>query len=337
MKAAVLHGKRDITIEEVPEPVLHPDGVIIKVRACGICGSDLHIYRHGPPADWIMGHEFSGDIVEVGARVKDVEAGERVAAMCGQGCGECYWCCQDNWLNCTKMWLLGVGIPGAFAEYVSVPDYRPGLYATRLPGSVSYEVGATAEPLSVALYSVQRAQPQPGDTVVIIGAGIIGLCIAQVLRAQGIKDIIVSGRRSKRLELAQTCGASIVIDAVREDAVPVVMEATYGRGADIVFECAGSETTFEQSLRMVHRGGKVALVGLYEQPVNWNPVSIVGHNIDLIGCGLRFDLPGAMALIASGRVDTQPLITHEFPLDKVKEAFETQLKSDDAVKVLVKP
>ena len=337
MKAAVLHGRHDITVEDVPEPAVEPDGVIIKVRACGICGSDLHLYNHGVPADWIPGHELSGDIVEVGANIAGIEIGERVVAICGRGCGECYWCLRGEWLYCSRMQLLGYGMPGAFAEYVSVPNFLPGKYAERLPESLSYEVGATAEPLSVALYAVTKAKPRPGDDVVVIGAGVIGLCTVQVLKDAGVNSVIVSGRRAGRLALAKKCGADLVVDAASEDALPLVQEATSGKGADLVFDCAGTAGTFEQALRMVHRGGKVVLVGLYEQPFSWNPVVTVTNDIDLIGCGLRFDLPGAIRLLDSGRVDTKPLITHEFPLAEIREAFETQATAQDAVKVLVKP
>ena len=127
MKAAVLRGARHIAIEEVPYPRLEPDGVIIKVKACGVCGSDLHLYKRGAPAPWTPGHEFSGDIVEVGAKVRGLKKGDRVAAMTGEGCGECYWCRQGQWIRCSKMVLLGYGIPGAFAEYVAVPHFQPAM------------------------------------------------------------------------------------------------------------------------------------------------------------------------------------------------------------------
>jgi 2-desacetyl-2-hydroxyethyl bacteriochlorophyllide A dehydrogenase len=337
MKAAVMRGARDIVVEEVPYPRLEPEGVIIKVRACGICGSDLHMYRHGPPVPWRMGHEFSGDVVKVGARVGEVAVGDRLAAMCGEGCGHCYWCQQGQWLKCTEMKLLGYGVDGAFAEYVSVPHLEMGKYAARLPDSLSYEVGATAEPLSVALYAVDRSRPRPEDTVVVIGAGVIGLCIVRVLKARGFGNIIMSGRRAGRLRLARESGAGVVVDAAKEDIVARVKKLTGARGADIVYECAGNAETFRQALEMVHRGGRVELVGLYEQPVTWDPTYIVSNDIDIGGCGLALNLPGAIELMKSGQVDTRPLITHRFALDDIKKAFETQLTAVDAVKVIVKP
>ena len=337
MKAAVMRGARDIVVVEVPYPRLEPEGVIIKVRACGICGSDLHMYRHGPPVPWRMGHEFSGDVVEVGASVSGVAVGDRLAAMCGEGCGHCYWCREGDWLKCTEMKLLGYGVDGAYAEYVSVPHLELGKYAAKLPDSLTYEAGATAEPLAVSLYAVDRSHPRPEDTVVVIGVGVIGLCIVKVLKARGFKNIIVSGRRAGRLKLAKQSGARVVVDAAKEDIVPRVKKLTDSRGADIVYECAGNAETFRQALSMVHRGGRVEVVGLYEEPITWDPTYIVSNDIDIGGTGLAFNLPGAMELMKSGQVDTLPLVTHQFPLDKIKEAFETQLTADDAVKVMVKP
>jgi threonine dehydrogenase-like Zn-dependent dehydrogenase len=273
----------------------------------------------------------------VGKNVKGVKKGERFVAITGRGCGECYWCRQGEWIRCSKMQLLGYGMDGGFAEYVSVPNFSPGKYAERLPEAIPYEIGATAEPLSVGLYAVNKTAPKPGDDVVVIGAGVIGLSVIQVLRAKGIKSIIVSGRRAARLALAKVCGATKVVDASVENILPVVEQLTHGKGADVVFECAGNAGSFEQAQRMTHRGGKIGVVGLYEQPVTWNPVNIVTNDIDFIGIGLRFDLPGAIALMKAGKVDTRPLITHQFPLSQVKQAFETQATSPDAVKVLVLP
>ncbi|MFC1920869.1 zinc-binding dehydrogenase [Chloroflexota bacterium] len=337
MKAAVLHGAGDIRMEEVPEPNVEPGGVVIKVNSCGICGSDLHGYRHGGREGMRFGHEFSGDIVEIGACVTGVEIGDRVIAMSGKGCGECYWCQQGDFIRCRKLSLLGYGIPGAFAEYVAVPSFEIGRYADKLPDSITYEEGATAEPLAVSLYAVKQMLPQPEDTVVIIGLGILGICLIPILKSMGISRIVASGRREQRLKLAKELGAEVVVDASKDDIVPVVKEMYSGKGADIVFDCAGSTATFQQSLDMIHRGAKINLVGLYQEPISINPSLLVSNDLTLIGCGLKWDLPGALELLNKGIVDTKPFITHQYPLDKVKEAFDTQLKANDAIKVIVKP
>lgn len=337
MKVAVLHGPRDIRVEDAAYPTLEPGAVIMKVRDCGICGSDLHVYRHGG-AVMRLGHEFSGDIVEVGSGVEGVKVGERVVAMSGRGCGRCYWCKQGQWIRCSQMSLLGYEVPGALAEYVLVPSFNLGQYAVRLPEGLTYEQGALAEPLSVAKYAVEQAQPRPDETVVVIGLGIIGLFILQILKSMGVSQVIASGRREKRLQLAkQVGGASVVVDAANEDVVPVVSRVTADKGADVVFEVAGTELTFQQATRSVHRGGRVELVGLFEEDFKWNPSFLVSNDIALIGCGLRFDIPGAIGLLEAGAIETEPLISHQFPLSDVKRAFDTQLGADDAIKVLVKP
>jgi 2-desacetyl-2-hydroxyethyl bacteriochlorophyllide A dehydrogenase len=337
MRAAVFDGRGDFSIRDVPFPRLEPEGVIIKVKAAGVCGSDLHAYVRGGRGEMRFGHEFSGDIVDVGSKVTGVKKGDRVTAMSGQGCGQCYWCLNGNILRCSELELLGYGVPGAFAEYVSVPFFNFGVYSAKLPETLSYEVGATAEPVSVALYAVQQVQPKSEDTVVVIGLGIIGICIIQILRAMGLTQIIASGRRANRLKLAKEGGATLVVDAAQKDIVPVVHEATSGKGADIVFECAGLPSTYQQALDIVHRGGKINLVGLYQEPVTWDAASIVKSDISLIGCGLRWDIPGAIDLLESGKVDTRELITHEYPLNDIKKAFEIQMKDGDAIKVLIKP
>jgi 2-desacetyl-2-hydroxyethyl bacteriochlorophyllide A dehydrogenase len=336
MKAGVMGKAGEIAVKEIPYPKLEDDGIIVKVKAAGICGSDVHFFQRGGPGA-IMGHEFAGDIVEIGKEVKGLKIGERVVAMGGRGCGECYWCKRGDYIKCTKLGFVGYAYPGAFAEYVFVPAVKLGQYVGKLPVKLSYEEGAAAEPLAVALYAVQQAQPQPDDTVVVIGLGIIGLSVVQILKSMGVKQIFASGHRAKRLELAKQGGANFVVDASKEDIVPLVAKESGGKGADIVFEVAGFESTFQQSLKMVHRGGKIELVGLYSKGFEWSPSAIVGNDITLIGCGLRWDLPGAVALMDQGKVNAKPMITHEFPLDRIKEAFETQIKAPEAIKVMIKP
>jgi 2-desacetyl-2-hydroxyethyl bacteriochlorophyllide A dehydrogenase len=337
LKAAVFREAQTVRVEDIPDPVVEDNSVVIKVKAAGICGSDIHRYQRGGREAMTMGHEFAGEIVEIGKGVTGVKVGDRVAAMSGKGCGECYWCRHGYFIKCSKLQLLGYGFPGGFAEYVAVPSFKIGQYAAKLPTKLSYEEGATAEPLAVALYAVSQAQPQPDDTVVVLGLGIIGLGIVQILKSMGVAQIVASGRREKRLQVAKESGAQVVVDAAKEDVVPIVAELTGGKGADVVFEVAGFESTFQQAMRMVHRGAKIEMVGLYDKPFMWNPSSLPGNDIILIGCGLRWDIPGAIKLLGQGKVNAKSLVTHAFPLDKVKEAFETQIKSPDAIKVVIKP
>jgi 2-desacetyl-2-hydroxyethyl bacteriochlorophyllide A dehydrogenase len=336
MKAGVMGQAQKISLKEVPYPALNRHGIIVKVKACGICGSDVHFYQRGGPGT-IMGHEFAGDVVETGSEVQDIEVGDRVVAMGGKGCGECYWCKQGDYIRCSKLGFVGYAMPGAFAEFVAVPSVKLGQYVAKLPAALTYEEGAAAEPLAVALYAVQQAQPKPDDVVVVLGLGIIGLCIVQILKSLGVKKIYASGHRKKRIDLAIQSGAIVAVDASKEDISPIVTEQSTGRGADIVFDVAGFESTFHQALRMTHRGGKIELVGLYSKSFEWNPSILVSNDISLFGCGLKWDLPGAVKLMETGKVDVKPLITHKFSLDRVKEAFDIQIMSTDAVKVLIIP
>jgi len=335
MKAAVYHGVQDIGVEDVPEPKIEPGAVIMKVHACGICGSDIHSYQRGPRRPGMVpGHEFSGDIVEVGAGITGVKKGDRVVAMSGRSRGECYWCKRGEITRCSKLVMVGLGIPGAFAEYVLVPNFSLGLYAAKLPANLTHQEGATVEPVSVGWHAVTQVQPQKDDTAVVIGAGFIGLAIIQILKSLGVEQIIASGHRPKRLALAKESGADIVVDGAKEDIVPIVKEKTGGVGADSVFEVAGTEPAFRQAVQMVRKGGKIDVVGLYGQPFNLSP-SGFGGDVSLINCGLRWDLPGAVDLMTKGAVRTKPLISHEFPISQVKEAFDTALGVADAVKVVV--
>ena len=335
MKAAVMHGAKDIRTETVPDPVLEPHGVIIKVKACGVCGSDLHVYKrdeHGT----IFGHEFSGDIVEVGSQVKDITPGMRVTAVGFRPCGKCFWCAQGKGYRCSDMALLGYQFAGAMAEYVHIPFAALGRTVFPLPEELTYEDGASVEPLSISYFSVRRAQPKADESIAVLGLGVIGLYSIQVLKSMGVGKIVASGRRPARLGAAKVCGADIIVDAAKEDVVAAVMAATDQMGVNTVVECAGQQVTFDQSVAMARGGGKIMLVGVYEQPLTWDPLPVIGKNLSLIGC-LGGNFPACVDLLKTGKVSAKPMITHRFPLDQAAEAFRTQLQDPNAIKVLIVP
>ena len=336
MKAAVLHGAKDIRTETVPDPVCTPHGVIIKVNSCGVCGSDLHYYRHDGHDGTIFGHEFSGDIVEVGAAVKDITTGTRCTAVGFSPCEKCYWCREGKKHRCSDMALLGYHFPGAMAEYVHVPFAAPGRSIFPIPRELTYEDAASVEPLSISYFSVNRSQPKENEIVAVVGLGVIGLYAVQVLKAGGVKQILAAGRRPSRLAAAEKCGADIVIDAAREDTVKVIMEASGNLGANTVFECAGTQVTFDQSVAIARGGGKIMLVGIYEEPLIWQPLSVISKNLTLTGC-LGGNFPAAIELLKQGKVKTKNMITHRFSLDEAAEAFRTQDGDQSAIKVMIKP
>jgi threonine dehydrogenase-like Zn-dependent dehydrogenase len=336
MKAAVLRGARDIRTETVPDPVPDPDGIIIKVKVCGICGSDLHVYKREGSEGTIFGHEFSGEVAEVGDRVKEIRAGDRVTAIGFRACGKCRWCLQGKPHRCSDMALLGYQLPGAMAEYVQIPNAVLGRNVFRLPEELTFDDGASVEPLSISYFSVRRAQPGEKDTALVLGLGVIGLNAVQVLRSMGVCKIIARGRREPRVAAARECGADPVVDASKDDALKAVGEATSGLGADIVVECAGKRETFDQAVAASAGGGKIMLVGVYEDPFPWNPMPVISKNITLIGC-LGGNFPGAIELIKSGKVNVSRFITHTFPLERAAEAFRVQLEDRGAVKVMIRP
>jgi len=336
MKAAVLHGACDIRTENIPDPVLEAHAIIIKVKACGICGSDLHVYKRYGKEGTIFGHEFSGTVVEVGANVTGIKPGECVTAIGFRPCGKCFWCHRGKPHRCSDIALLGYQFPGAMAEYVAIPFASHGRNVFRLPEELNFEDGASVEPLSISLFSVKRAQPGEKDTAAVLGAGVIGLNAIQILKSMGVQRVLATGRRPSRLEAARACGADLVVDATKEDVLPAIMETTSGMGVDIVVECAGTQETFDQSVEMTRGGGKVMLVGVYEQPLAWDPLKVMFKNLTLIGC-LGGNFPASIDLLQSGKVSTRSFITHRFPLDRAAEAFQVQLQSQDAIKVMIKP
>lgn len=334
MKAAVLHGARDVRVEDVPDPDLQPGDVLLRVRACGICGSDLHVYKHGmfhelgAPVDSgrILGHEFSGEVAAIAGPAERLQVGDRVT---------------------------GIGI-GAAAEYIRIPAVVSQALL-QLPSRVSFEEAATTEPLATSLHAVGLAEPVAGETVVIIGAGIIGLGVLQVLKALFATKTIVVDVSGTRLDMAARLGADVLINAAREDPYQKVLALTGAKqlsfidaaagGVDTVFDCAGvtrehrGTSTLEQALMMVRENGKVVLVAVSERPfeVDFNLVMRKGLRLFGSWAWSFEEFARSLEMIGSGRVDRKQLITHEFPLDRAAEAYETQLKADQAVKVLIKP
>ena len=339
MKAAILHGPKEFRVENVDDPTLEPNGIIVGVKACGICGSDLHIYHRevSPQAQGILGHEWSGEVTEVGSKVTNIKSGDRVTVAGG----------------------------GAYAEYVGIPWAMLNRTVFLLPDDMSYEVGATIEPVSCGVNAAKRAEPKAEDTVVVLGAGMIGQGTWQAFKAMGVSKVIVSEIGKKRLEITRALGPDMVINAAEENPLEKINEITSGEGADIVAECAGSASALQQATMMVRGGGywqavmmrrtgaprrpsdrmaidilsdggKIMLVATYENMVEWQPTIPVAKGVRMIGC-IAGRLGEALDLMRAGKINTKPLVTHEFPLDKITEAFEMQAKPEEAVKVVIKP
>jgi 2-desacetyl-2-hydroxyethyl bacteriochlorophyllide A dehydrogenase len=334
MKAAVLRDVRDLVVVDVPRPTAGHDGVLVRVRTVGVCGTDLHTYKLGmfremslPQAEGVLfGHEFSGDIAEIGpqAQAEGFAVGDRVT---------------------------GVAL-GAYAEYCRVGAVfgaKPLL--VKLPDAVSYEEAATIEPLVVSLTAVERAAPQPGERVLVIGAGMIGLGCVQVLRALYPEcEVVVCDVSERRLVMAAGFGAHRTIDAKQTDLVaelkaafgetPVMYNATTSGRIDVVMECAGLPLTLNQALELARPGtGRVVGVALYEQRPEIDFNQVVSKNLRVIGT-LGYtgdDVRRALELIADGKADRRPLITHRYALADATRAFEAQIDTAETLKAVILP
>ena len=350
MKAAVWYGRKDVRVEDVPDPPPPPAGQVkVEVAACGICGTDLHEYLGGPiyiPADEphpltgarapvILGHEMSGRVVEIGNGVDKVKVGDRVALCPIIGCLECKWCRSGVMGICPSVAFLGVSWHGGgFARYVNVYEYMCYL----LPPEVSYEVGALVEPFAATVRAVGRAKVKSRETVAVIGTGPVGLMALQAARIAGARQVIAVEPAKKRQELAIQCGAAAVVDPVKDDAVQAVRDLTDGEGADVVVECAGLEKTGMLAGHITGRTGRIVVMGVFEQPALLDYTDVVYGEKQIIGSMGGYGVfDDAIAMMADGRFDGDPLITKKIPLDDiVKQGFHALIEhKHDNVKILV--
>jgi 2-desacetyl-2-hydroxyethyl bacteriochlorophyllide A dehydrogenase len=339
MKAAVWYGGKDIRIEDVPKPKIRNDEVLVKVKAAGICGSELHAYegvsqRRTPPL--VMGHEFAGEVTEIGKDVNDLKLGVRITVDPLKRCGVCTPCVRGQGNVCRNVKLFGLHTDGAFAEYVAVPA----LNCYVLPDYVSYEEGAMTEPLSVALRAVNNTDVKLGDTVVVIGAGIIGLSILKAARTAGAGRLIVTDIVDYRLDFAKTLGADITINSMTQDSVSRIMELTNGVGADIVFEAVGLEATVQQGINMLAIGGKLTVVGMMSKTMTLNVLSIVSRELQIRGsyAYASDDFRRGFSYIVNRKIDVKSLITNVLPLEKIQEGFELMHeKKRKTLKIMLKP
>jgi (R,R)-butanediol dehydrogenase/meso-butanediol dehydrogenase/diacetyl reductase len=349
MKALRWHGPRDIRLEDVPVPSPARGDVLVEVAACGLCGSDLHEYLHGPvyipktphPLTGVLppvtlGHEFAGRVVAVGADVDRPRTGDRVAVNPCLLCGTCAWCRRGRGNHCAKLATLGLSRDGALAPFVTAP--ATGCHA--LPPEVGDEEGAVVEPLAVAVHACARARLAGGERVAVVGAGPIGLLLLQVLKAKGAGWTVVVEPRGERRRLATALGADEVIDPEAVDPARAISDRTGGERVEVAFECVGHEAAFAAALRAAGKGGRVVLVGLVPEPVAVNLLGLLAHEKEIVGSSAYVgEFPEAIELLASGRVRVTPLVTGRVPLVRgVSDGLEALLRREAGhIKILVTP
>ena len=342
MLAAMIYGVKDLRVEEVPKPKVEHGEVLVKVKAATTCGTDLKIFQRGYVEGVIrlptvFGHEWAGEVVEVGGGTSWSEVGMRVRAGNSAPCLRCRMCQRGSFNLCEDMmWLWG-----AYAEYIKVPARMVLVNMQEIPAHVSFEEAAVTEPLACVLRGAEKANVKLGDSVAIIGAGPIGLLHLLTARKMGAEKVIVTDLVDERLGFAKSLGADETVNAGREDAVQRVKELTDGYGADVVIEAIGQPSTWEQALRMARKGGTVLEFGGCPPNTEIKVSTELLHYGDVTVIGAFHTTPThfkkALNLIASGTINVKPLITQRMPLTRIKDAFETLTTSKKDVKIAINP
>jgi len=339
MRAFIINKPRDAGLIELPKPVPAPGELLIRVKACGVCGTDLHIYEgeFPVPLPRVPGHEFSGEVVEVGEGVKDFSEGDRVAVDPNIHCDSCYYCRRGRFNYCVNWQGIGLNRHGAYAEYVTVPVKN----VYRVPDGLSYEAAAFMEPLACCIHGVDRVRAAPGENVAIFGLGPIGLLHVQLARLSGASKIIGIDLVDERLSMAEKLGADLTVNAAKEDPVKAIKQATRGHGVDVVVEASGSLKAFSQAIKVLDNTGRMLVFGVAPEgaKVEVEPFEIYRREISIVG---SFTNPltneRALKLLASGAVKVSPLITHKVGLKDVLTVFQAMKARDKKLlKALVIP
>lgn len=343
MKAAHLERAMRIVVrDDMIRPKVEYGKAIVKIEVCGVCGSDVHFYRDGhvgdvvAPKDFILGHEVAGTVIAIGEGVNNVKPGDRVALEPGYPCGTCKLCRSGYYNLCTSVrFFADPPTNGALQEYIS----HPADMCFRLPDNVSTLEGALVEPLAVGLHAAAQGNVCLGNKVVILGCGCIGLVTLMSAKARGASEVVCVDLYEKRLKVAQELGASHVIDASKEKVEERIQEIFGKKGADIVFETAGSAHTIFQTPFFARRGGAIVLVGMSAKAVlEYNFQQIMMKELTIHSVFRYRNLyPTAIAAISSGSIDVKRIVSDEFTFEESDLAFRTVVeKASDVVKAVIK-
>jgi len=338
MKAAVFEKPEVIKIKEVPIPQINDNEVLIKVKYTGICGTDWSIYKGYYSADklpMIAGHEFSGEIVELGKNAKGLKVGDRVTADINMSCGTCFYCRRGQKLMCREFTQLGIHTDGSYAEYVKAQWDLVHV----LPKELTFEMGAFIEPVSCCIHEAKAMNLPIGSSIAIIGCG-LGILHGVLAIHRGAAPVIVLGDNEKRLGIAKQMGADYIVDVTKvKDPVAEVKKLTEGRGADFVMEAVGKPATYEQAFEMVRPGGTVAAFGICgaEETIKIRPFDFVLGEKKVTGscAGVGNDWTDAIALIQYGRIKPELMFSMKVPLEELEAALHELRTNPNLSKVFV--
>ena len=339
MKAAVFYGKENIKVEQIKARKPDAKEVMIEVKACGVCGTDMHIYEGAegaakttPPT--VLGHEFSGVVCEIGPDVTRVKVGDRVCVDPNDMCGECYYCREGKAHFCENMIGIGTTVDGGFAEYCTVREKQ----VYKIPDGLSYQEAAMAEPIACCLHGMDLTGIIPGQTALIVGGGTIGLIMLQLAKISGAATLILAEPVAAKRETARKLGADIVFDPLTED-IGEIMHAHGIKSIDAGIECVGAKGTMRYTIDHTGKGGVAMLFGLTSPDTHMDilPFEIFKNEITLKASFINPYTQGrAVALLGQGKIDVASLITDEVKLDDITDIFETE-KFKGRGKIIVKP
>jgi L-iditol 2-dehydrogenase len=337
MRSAVFASPGTCDLVDRQTPVPAEGAVLVRVEACGVCGTDVHIYRGEFPAAFplIAGHEFAGVIEATGPGVSHLRSGDPVTVDPNLPCGACRPCRRGFGHLCASLAALGVTANGGFSTHCLVPARQ----AYEIPRDLSLELAALAEPVSCCVHGIEKANLRPGDVVAVLGAGMIGLIMVQLALLRGASAVIVSEPEPRKREMALRLGATQAVDPSAEDMRAAIAKATGGPGADAVIECVGGQETAQQALSLVGEAGTVVLFGVAPQSarLTLSPYDIYRREVTVAGSFTNphtFD--AAIALLRSGRVQVKEMISHRLPLTALTKGIEL-VESRQAMKVIIAP
>jgi L-iditol 2-dehydrogenase len=324
MKQAILREPKKFEILDAPKPVCGEKQALIRVRAVGICGSDIHAYFGKHPfisCPIVMGHEAAGEIVELGAKTSGLKVGDRVVLRPQHVCGTCLQCTSGRYNICEQLKVLGCQEAGASSEFYAADA---DLFY-KIPDDADFKTGTLIEPLAVGVHAVKRGAPLgvEGKRVLVIGAGTIGNVIAQSARAFGAKGVIITDLSEFKLDLAKKCGLENAVNVAKTDLGAYMAEKFGPDGADVIFECTASEAGVNQALDLARKGVSIVIVGVYGSKVNVNMGNVQDREYSLVGTimYLHEDYVDAVRMLGDKKVDLKTLITNEFPFEKSAEAY----------------
>lgn len=338
MKAAVYHSLDNIKIEDMPKPKINQDEILVKMKACGICGSDIMEWYLKSRAPLVLGHEPAGIIVEAGDKVKNFKVGDRVFVHHHIACLTCHYCIRGNYTMCEQFGKTHI-IPGGFAEYFRVPALNLQIDTLKIPDTLSFEEATLIEPVACCIRAMRKCNIQPSDVVAIIGAGPSGIINTMLLKNSNASKIIVSDIINYRLKVAERLGADLTINPKKENFVEKLKSATDGRGADLVIVTAPNAEAFSDGMQVCCRGGTLCLFAPTSPEVQarTSPHRLFFSEIAVIPSYSTSHVETRMALemIKSGRIKAKELITHRFPLTQIQDAFKTASESKECLKVVI--